>query len=70
MIGRLVRWWRRSGGDPEVEALIALKGARPRYLGFDPTLRDKRNYERSIAEKVKARSHRIDAGHSQIRRVM
>ena len=69
MIGFLRRWWSRSGGDAEVDALIARKGARQIFRGFDPSLREKRAYERGVAEKVKARSYRIDAGHSQIRQV-
>lgn len=71
MIGWLTRWWTRSGGDRAVDALIAVKGARQIYTGFNPALRERRAYERGLAEKAKARGHRIDAGESvaQLRQV-
>lgn len=64
MIAWLARWWSRSGGDWQVDALIAANRARPLFTGFDPSLRERRDYERALAQKARTRGRRIDAGES------
>lgn len=49
---------RRYGGDD----LGELPKPRPLYHGFDPSLRERRAFQRDIAEKSKRRGQRIDSG--------
>ena len=55
LVSRLAR---RYGGDD----LGALPKPRPLYRGFDPSLRERRAFQRDIAEQSKRRGQRIDSG--------
>jgi len=49
-------WFHRR--DP-IDALIAAKGARPRFTGFDPELRDRTAVRREEAERLARASRRV-----------
>jgi hypothetical protein len=57
---RLFAYFGRRRPDP-IDALIAAKGARPRYSGFDPALRQRTNEKRREAEQLKRATRRQDA---------
>lgn len=73
---RLVDWLhrRRDRQDP-IDALIAERGARIRFEGFDPDLRERTDEKRKQAERFAKASRRVssspmsEARDGQIRRV-
>ena len=62
-VGRYL--WQRhretSGPDRVLDELIAAKGARVRYAGFDPAQRVQTAKKRARAERLKAQAHAIES---------
>lgn len=60
-LGLLQRWAlrRRSAPDAEIARLIREKGARLRFAGFDPALRERSAKQRKRADRIKAQASRI-----------
>ena len=60
----LIRRQTDSYQDDLIDARIAEAGARPRFVGFDPTLRERSEGRRKAADAFRGRAARVDAGES------
>jgi hypothetical protein len=64
-LGLVLRAWRRRQATrdaAQVDALIAAKGARPRFTGHDDRLRVKTHQRREAADRFRRKAAHVESG--------